>query len=244
MPRERAASTNSCPFQLHRLRPDNTRQRQPAQSADGDEQGNQPGHGAHHFHRPARHAGNPLRQPPGRLLHGQGKNNHQHNERQGKKHIHQAHHQGIQPASGITGNQSVRHANHQGNARSDHSHQQGNAAAVQDTRQQVPPKLVRAEPMVPGRAFRNPGQILHIRMRQPRQQGTQKTGRRNQRQRQQGKHGRPVAGKTQKSVLPQGGTLFLHPVPSSFSHDSFLNLGLTAICTRSTPRLAATIRMP
>ena len=198
------------PLQLQRLRADDARQRQPAQRADGDEEGNQSGHGTHHLHGPARDAGNPLRQLLGGFLHGQGENNHQHDERQGEKHVHQAHHQGVQPAPGITGNQPVRHADDQGNARGHHAHQQGNAAPVQHARQQVPPELVRAEPVLPGRTFRNAGQVLHIRVRQPRQQRTQKTGRHNQRQRQQGKHGRAVARKPQKGVSPQGGALLLH----------------------------------
>ena len=184
-----------------------TSEGEPAECADGNEKRHEPEDGRHAFAAPA----GGLHQPGGHILDGsldaEGEDDDQHDEGQGKEHIHRAHHESICAPADVAGDKPIHQPHDERHARGHSAHQQGDAATVEHAGQQITPELVCAEGMLPAAGAGNVVEVGGVGVGNEGEQWQQETGRRHKHEEHKRGHSRAVVAQAAHGVLPEGVTL-------------------------------------
>jgi hypothetical protein len=151
------------------------------------------------------------------------KDDHEYEKGDGEEGVHDAHHDGVDPASHESGHRSIDYAYGNGYGGGDQAYENGNLSTVEDAGEEVAPERIRAEPMLSRGAYELVDQIDLIWIfTEPSEDEAEENHERNHTQ---AGHGELVFGHALAGVLPDGGALL-------GCADGFFRHGVSQRCPR------------
>lgn len=232
------------PFRLRHLHPSGTHRHRPTRDTSNSRRKGRPNRKTRRFREPTHRTKGPLHRPPNQLLRKRKGGGRRRGRQRNGGRVRRTRRRNVRPTSNVAKGRSMHRTGRRKGTHNSRTRRRKGTTTMRSAHRRVPPGLIHTRPVPPKETFHGPKRVLRVEVQRPQRReprGANHHGR--HRHRRKGRN-YPITKGARGNILPRKKTLFLQPIPSSFSRSSFLGLKLATVYAESAPELTTAVEVP